>query len=90
METSKFDWTLDEITIEKISKFLEWHRPLFEFDSRSFNCSMSKEGSSGVIGERNSMQSTGMKYQFYKTFPLLIKLERKFWKTSFWPRFGTW
>ena len=46
--TSKSDWTLD-IGIENISRFLEQHRPRFEFESRSFNNSMPKEGSSGVI-----------------------------------------
>ena len=54
-KTSKFDWTLDNIRIEKISRFLEQHGLHFEFDSRSFNYRMPKEGSSGVIGERNSM-----------------------------------
>ena len=29
--TSKFDWTLDDIRIEKISRFLEYHGPRFEF-----------------------------------------------------------
>ena len=41
--------------IEKISRFLEYHKPHFESNSRSFNYSMPKEKSSGVIGERNSM-----------------------------------
>ena len=35
---------------------------------------MSKEGRSGVMGERNSMSSTDdMKYQLNEIFPLLIK-----------------
>ena len=33
-ETSKFDWTSDNIRIQKISRFLEKHGPHFEFDSR--------------------------------------------------------
>ena len=44
-----------------------------KLDSRSFNYSIPKEGSSEVIGERNPMQQTDIKYQFNKTFPLLIK-----------------
>ena len=47
--------------------------PHFEFDSRSFHYSMPKKGSSGVIGERNSMLSNDMKYKFNKIFPLLTK-----------------
>ena len=53
-KTSKFDWTPNDIRIEKISRFLEQHGTHFEFDSRTFNYSMPKEGSSGVIGENNS------------------------------------
>ena len=34
---------------------------------------MPKEGSNGVIGERNSMESTDVKYQFNKILPLLRK-----------------
>ena len=33
---SKFNWTLNDIRTEEISKFLEQHEPDFEFDSRSF------------------------------------------------------
>ena len=55
MATRKFDWTLDHTRTEKISGFLEWHGLLFEFDSRSFSCSISKKGSSWAIGERNYM-----------------------------------
>ena len=51
-KTSKFDWTVDNIRTKKISRFLEQHGLHFEFDSRSFNCSNPKEGSSGVIGEK--------------------------------------
>ena len=54
-------------------RFLEQHRPHFEFNSKSFNYSIPKEGSSGVLGERNFMQSSDMKYQFNKNFPPLIK-----------------
>ena len=54
-EISKFVWMPGDIRIEKISRFLEKRGPRFEFDSRSFNCSIPKEGSSGFIGERNSM-----------------------------------
>ena len=72
METSKSDWTLDDTRIENISRFLQCHRPHFEFNSRSLNCSMSKEGSILVIDKRNYMQSTDMKHQFNKTFALLI------------------
>ena len=72
-KTSKFDWTPDDITIEKMSRFLEWHMPHLKLDSRSFNYSIPKEGSSEVVGERNPMQQTDIKYQFNKTFPLLIK-----------------
>ena len=36
----------DDIRKEKILRFLERHGPHFEFHSRSFNYSMSKEGSS--------------------------------------------
>ena len=46
---------LNDIRIEKLSRFPEKHGPHFEFDSRPFNYSMPKEGSSGVIRERNSM-----------------------------------
>ena len=52
LKTSKFDWTFNDIRIEKISRFLEYHGPHFEFHSRSFNYSMPKEESSGVIGEK--------------------------------------
>ena len=55
-ETSKFDWMLDYIRKERISRFLEQHWPHFEFDSRSFNYSMPKEGKNGVIGERNDIK----------------------------------
>ena len=34
---------------------------------------MPKKRSSGVIGKRNYLLSTDMKYQFNKIFPLLIK-----------------
>ena len=51
-KTSNFYWTLDNIRTEKISNFLEKHGPHFEFDSRSFNYSVSKGGNSGVIGEK--------------------------------------
>ena len=80
LKTNQFDWTLDGIR-EKISRFLEQHGPHFEFDSMSFYYSMSKEESSGVIGERNSMKSNDMKYQFNK-------VRKKMLKPSFWPRFG--
>ena len=46
---SKFDWTLGNIRIEKISRIVELHGSHFEFDSRSFNYAMPKEESSGVI-----------------------------------------
>ena len=36
---------------------------------------MPKEGSSGVTGDRNPMQSIDIKYQFNKIFPLLVKKE---------------
>ena len=36
---------------------------------------MPKGGSSGVIRERNSMESPDMKYKFNKIFSLLIKSE---------------
>ena len=72
-KTSKFDWTPDDIRIGKISRFLEKRGSRFKFDSRSFNYSMSKEESSGVIGERNSIWSTEMKYHFNQIFSLLIK-----------------
>ena len=49
---------------------------------------MPKEGSSWVMGEIDSMQSTDMKNQFNKIFLLSITQERKFWATLFWPRFG--
>ena len=52
MKTSKLDWTLDKIIIEKISRFLEKHGLHLEFDSRPFNYSMPIEGSSEVIGKR--------------------------------------
>ena len=55
METSKSDWTLDDTRIENISRFLQCHWPHFEFNSRSLNCSMSKEGSILVIDKRNYM-----------------------------------
>ena len=32
INTSKFDWTPDDIRIEKISRLLEQHGPYFEFD----------------------------------------------------------
>ena len=64
---------LNDIRIEKLSRFPEKHGPHFEFDSRPFNYSMPKEGSSGVIRERNSMWSPDMKYQFNKIFSPLIK-----------------
>ena len=48
---------------------------------------MSKERSSGVIGERNSMLSTDMKYQFNNIFPLLIKKENA-GKPHFGPDLG--
>ena len=70
IKTRKFYWTLDDIRIEKISRFLEYHGPYLEFDSRSLSYSTPKKGISGVIGERNSMQSTDMKHQFNKIFPL--------------------
>ena len=64
-------------TVEKISKFLKQHGPHFDFDSGSFTYSvpksMSEEGSSWVMGETESMQSTDMKYQFKKIFLLSIK-----------------
>ena len=49
---SKFDWTLDNIRTEKISRSLEQHGPHFEFDSRSFNYAIPQEKNSGVIGEK--------------------------------------
>lgn len=55
VKTSKFDWTPYEIRLAKISRFFEYHGPHFEFDTRSFNYSVSKVGSSEVIGERSSM-----------------------------------
>ena len=51
-KTRKFEWALDNIRAENISRFLEQHWPHFEFDSRSFICSMPKEGSIGVRGEK--------------------------------------
>ena len=72
-KTSKFDWTPDDVRIEKISRFLEWHGSHFELHSRSFNYYMPKKESSGVLRERNSMQSTDMKYQFNKIFSYLTK-----------------
>ena len=53
--TSKFDWTLDDIKTEKISRFPEQHGPDFDFSSSSFNYFMSKKGRSGVIDETNYM-----------------------------------
>ena len=95
-ETSKFEWTPDNIRIEKISRFLEQHKPHFEFDSRSFNFSMPKEISNGVIGERDSMQSTDVKYQFNQIFPTntprVFHVETT-WKQTFPRRFNveyTW
>lgn len=54
-ETSKVDWMLNNIKIENISRFLEQYGPHFELNSRTFNCSMPKEGNSGLICERNFM-----------------------------------
>ena len=51
-KTSKFDWTLDNIRTKEISRLLESHGPHFEFHLRSFICSMPKEGSIGVVGEK--------------------------------------
>ena len=73
----------DDIRIEKISRFLGLYWPHFEFDSRSFNYSMPKQGSSWFIGGRNSMRSTDMKYQFNKIFLLLIKLTQNTVKPHF-------
>ena len=42
----------DDIRKEKISRFLEEHGSYFKFNSRSYNYSLPKVGSSGVIGER--------------------------------------
>ena len=42
--------------------------PPFEFNSRSFNYSMPKEGSSGVTDEKNSMQSTDMNINLIRSF----------------------
>ena len=64
---------LNNIRIEKISRFLEQHGPHFEYNSRSFRYCMPKAGSSGIIVERNSMYLTDMKYQFNKIFPVLKK-----------------
>ena len=61
---SKFAWTPDGVRTEKFSRFLEQHGPHLEFDSRSFNYSIAKEGSNGVMCEKNSTQLTDMKYQF--------------------------
>ena len=47
----KSDWAINNIRIEKISRFLEYH---FEFESKSFNNFMPKDGSSEVIGGRSS------------------------------------
>ena len=55
LETSKFDWTLDDVRIETISRFLEQHGPHFKLNPKSFNYSLPKERSSGITVERNSM-----------------------------------
>ena len=43
------------LELQRFQDFLNKYGPHFIFDSRSFNYSMPIEGSSGVIGERNSM-----------------------------------
>ena len=66
---------LDACTVEqtRFQDFLKSIGLILEFNSRSLNYSMPKEGSSGVIGERNSMRSTDMKYQFNMIVPFVIK-----------------
>ena len=58
------------------------------YHKRSFNYSIPKEGSSRVIGERNSMLSNYMKCQFNKTFFLLQSKKENFGKHHFCPDLG--
>ena len=54
VKTSKFDWTPKK-DFKRFQNFLNSMGLILEFNSRSLNYSMPKEGSCGVIGKRNSI-----------------------------------